>query len=85
MSMEVRATLCKSDSSARVLNMTMKEQLAAGASLTAVTVLATFWFLRDKIIAGVKLPGKTKERLRLWSLKARGLEEYVGRHRCYAT
>lgn len=84
--MEVRATLCKSDSSVRVLNMTMKEQLTAGASLTAVTVLGLTWFLRDKAIAWIELPGRTKERLRLWSLKARGLEEYVGRHRWeYAT
>lgn len=61
--------------------MTIQEKLTAAASLTAVTVLATMWFMRDNIIAGVKLPGRTKERLRMWSLKMRGLEEYVGRHR----
>lgn len=70
----------------------LQEKLTAGASLTAVTVLATMWFLRDRVIAGVKMPGRakrhvqrsisnTQERLRLWSLKRRGVEDYVGRHR----
>lgn len=63
--------------------MNTHEKLSYVAPVTVLGVLAAMWLCRDSIISGLKskLSINAKERLRLWSLKMRGLEDYVGRHR----
>lgn len=86
MSMEVRATLCKSDSSVRVLNMIEQDNwLSYGAVATAAAVLAAMWICKDAIAASIDVPEPLKEWTRNRWLRLRGIEEYVGRHRCHAT
>lgn len=61
--------------------MNKHEGLSYMASLVAIGVLAAMWLCKDAILATVKLPTATSEKLRLWSLKARRLQDYEGRHR----
>ena len=63
--------------------MTAQERYGATAVFTTIATLAAMWMCRDTIISSLKkrLTINAKERLRVWTLKMRGQEDYVGRHR----
>lgn len=56
-------------------------QLGVVSTLIAASVLTAMWVFKDVVLATVALPSSSRERLRLWWLRCRGLEDYKGRHR----